>query len=237
MTEIQKLASFIDSLHYHEKNGPEIDPQKGRFPFVAISRQAGAGGQVLATLLSEKIQALHGEPLFRDWQFCDQELCHTIAQDPKLKDLVESLRRTEYHSHAEDILTQFIHGTASQDLVVKKMFQLMRTFAIHGKVILVGRGCSFLTRDLPLGIHVRLEAPMESRVKRMMSAFGLSEKAARETIDEKDKAKAELVKTFFHKDIRDPLLYDMVWNTERVPIGEIAKLLIEMIRDKASGTC
>ena len=237
MTEIHKLASFVDSLHYHEKNGPGIDPKKGRFPFVAISRQAGAGGQALATLLDEKIQKLHPEPLFRGWQLCTQELCHMVAQDPKLKDLVESLQRTEYHSHAEDIIAQFIYGGSSQDLVVKKMFHLMRTFALHGKVIFVGRGSSFLTRDLPLGIHIRLEAPMESRIKRMMPEFGPDEKHVRQVIEEKDKAKAELVKTFFHKDIRDPLLYDMVWNTDRVPIEEIAKLLIEMIRDKAAGIC
>ena len=237
MTEIHKLASFVDSLHYHEKNGPEIDPKKGCFPFVTISRQAGAGGNTLAAALEEKIQKLHVEPLFRGWQLCGQQLCQMVAQDPKLKDLVESLRRTEYHSHAEDIIAQLIYGGSSQDLVVKKMFHLMRTFALHGKVIFVGRGATLLTRDLPLGIHVRLEAPMESRVKRMMGALNLTEKKARETVDEKDKAKAELVKTFFHKDIRDPLLYDVLWNTDRMPIDEIAKLLIEMIRDKAAGVC
>ena len=237
MTEIHKLASFIDSLHYHEKNGPAIDPKKGCFPFVAISRQAGAGGQALATLLTEKIQKLHAEPLFQDWQLCNQELCQMVAQDPKLKDMVESLRRTEYHSHAEDMIAQFIYGGASQDLVIKKMFHLMRTFALHGKVILVGRGSTFLPRDLPLGIQVRLEASMESRIKRMMPVFGPDAKKVRQGIEEKDKAKAELVKTFFHTDIRDPLLYDMTFNTDRVPIEEIAKLLIEMIRDKAAGAC
>ncbi len=237
MSEIEKLASFIDSLHYHEKSGQKIDPKNGCFPFIAISRQAGAGGQALATLLDEKIQKLQAEPLFRGWQVCNQELCHMVGQDPKLKDLVESLRRTEYHSHAEDIISQFIHGGASQDLVVKKMLHLMRTFALHGKVILVGRGSTFLTHDLPLGIRIRLEESLESRVKRTMGAFGLTEKAARETVDEKDKAKAELVRTFFHKDIRDPLLYDIVWNTDRVSVEEIAKLLIEMIRDKAAGVC
>jgi cytidylate kinase len=236
MTEMHKLASFVDSLHYHEKNGPQIDPKKGCFPFIAISRQAGAGGNALAAVLDEKIQKLHEEPLFRGWQICGQELCHMVAQDPKLKDLVDTLRRTEYHSHAEDILTQLIHGGSSQDLVVKKMFHLVRTFALHGKVIFVGRGSTFLTRDLPLGVRVRLEAPMEARVKRMMSALDVDAKKAREAIDEKDKAKAELVKTFFNKDIRDPLLYDIVWNTDRVPIDEIAKMLIEMIRDKAAGT-
>jgi cytidylate kinase len=135
------------------------------------------------------------------------------------------------------MLSQLIHGGSSQDLVVKKMFHLMRTFALHGKVIFVGRGSTFLTRDLPLGIHVRLEAPMELRVKRMMSALGLDAKKTREAIDAKDKAKAGLVKIFFNKDIRDPLLYDVLWNTDRVSIDEIAKLLIEMIRDKAAGIC
>lgn len=238
MTEISKLASFVDSLHYHEKTGPQIDPKKGRFPFITISRQAGAGGQALGTLLGEKIQLLYQEPLFRDWHLCNQELCRMIIEDdPALKASVESLRRTEYHSQAEDMLSQLIYGGSSQDLVVKKMFHLMRTFALHGKVIFVGRGSSFLTRDLPLGIHVRLEAPIESRVRRMMQALGLSEKKAREEIAEKDKAKAELVKAFFHKDMRDPLLYDVLWNTDRVPLEEIAKILIQMIRDKAAGLC
>ncbi len=235
MTEIHKLASFVDSLHYREQTGPQIDPKKGCFPFVTISRQAGAGGNALAVALEEKIQKLHAEPLFRGWQLCGQELCQMVAQDPKLKDLVDTLRRTEYHSQAEDMLSQLIHGGSSQDLVVKKMFHLMRAFALHGKVIFVGRGSTLLTHDLPLGIHVRLVASMESRIKRMAPEFGPDEKNVRRVIEEKDKAKAELVKTFFHKDIHDPLLCDVRWNTDRVSIDEIADLLIVMIRRKAAG--
>ncbi len=237
MTEIHKLASFVDSLHYREKEGPPIYPKKGCFPFVTISRQAGAGGHALAALLNEKIQGLHSDPLFRGWQLCDQELCHQVSQDPALTKAVETLRTTEYHSQAEDMISQLIYGGSSQDLVVKKMFHLMRAFAIHGKVILVGRGSTCLTRDLPLGIHVRLEASIESRVRRMMQGLSLDEKKARGMIDEQDRAKAELVKTFFHKDIRDPMLYDALWNTDRIPMEEIAKLLIEMLRDKAAGRC
>jgi cytidylate kinase len=235
MTEIHKLASFIESLRYHEKNGPQIDPKRGRFPFITISRQAGAGGNALAKVLEENVQKLHAEPLFCGWQLCGPQLRQLLSQDPALKNIVESLRRTEYHSHAEDFIAQFIYGGSSQDVVIKRMFHLMRAFAIHGKVIFVGRGSTLLTHDLPLGIHVRLEASMESRVKRMMPMLGSDAKKVRQVIEEKDKAKAELVKTFFHKDIRDPLLYDIVWNTDRVPIAEIAKLLIEMIRDKAAG--
>lgn len=239
MTEIHsKLASFVDSLHYHEQTAPDIDHKKGCFPFITISRQSGAGGNALAVALEEKIQRLHGEPLFRGWQLCGPQLCQLIeGQDPALKTVVESLRRTEYHSQAEDMLSQLIYGGFSQDHVVKKMFHAMRAFAIHGKVIFVGRGSTLLTHDLPLGIHVRLEASMASRIKRMMPEFGPDEKNVRKVIEEKDKAKAELVKTFFHKDIQDPLLYDVQWNTDRVSVDEIADLLVVMIRRKASGSC
>ena len=236
MAEIQKLASFIDSLQYREKAGPLIDPQKGCYPFVTISRQAGAGGHALALLLNEAIQRLHAEPLFQGWHY-DQDLFHEVGRDPELGKTLENLRNTEYHSHAEDMISQLIYGSSSQDTVVKKMFHLMRAFALHGKAIFVGRGSTLLTRDLPLGIHVRLEASMESRVKRMMRVLNVDARTAREKVEEKDKAKAELVKTFFHKDIRDSLLFDIVWNTDRVPIEEIAKILIEMIRDKAAGLC
>ena len=235
MTEIHKLASFIESLRYHEKNGPQIDPKRGRFPFITISRQAGAGGNALAKVLEENVQKLHAEPLFCGWQLCGPQLRQLLSQDPALKNIVESLHSTEYHSHAEDFISQFIYGGSSQDVVIKKMFHLMRTFAIHGKVIFVGRGSTFLTRDLPLGIHIRLEASLESRVKRMMPVFGSDEKKVRKLIEEKDKAKAELVKTFFNKNIHDPLLYDVCWNTDRVSIDEIADLLIVMIRRKATG--
>ncbi len=234
MTEIHKLTSFIDSLHYREQTGPQINPQRGCFPFITISRQAGAGGNALAAALEQKIQKLQTEPLFRGWQVYGHQLCEIVAQDPKLRDLVDSLRRIEYHSQAEDMIAQLIHGGSSQDLVVKKMFHLIRTFAIHGKVIFVGRGSTHLTQDLPLGIHVRLEASMESRIKRMMADFGPDEKKVRQVIEEKDKAKAVLVKTFFNKDVGNPLLYDVQWNTDRVSIDEIAKILIEMIRDKAA---
>ncbi len=232
MSEIQKLKSFIDSLQYHERSGPSNGSKTGRFPFVTISRQTGAGGQVLSAELLKQINELSREALFTGWQLCNQELCHSLSQDPGLKVAIESLLRKEYCSHTEDMLGQLIFGNPSQDVVVKKMFQVMRTFALHGKVIFVGRGSVFLTRDLPWGIHVRLVASLDSRIKRVMSSTGVTEKKARETIAEKDEAKAELVKTFFNKDIRDPLLYDIVWNTDRVPLHEIARILIERIRMK-----
>ena len=69
----------------------------------------------------------------------------------------------------------------------------------------------------------------------MTPEFGPDEKQVRRVIEEKDKAKAELVKTFFNKADQDPLLFDVHWNTDRVSIDEIADLLLVMIRRKVVG--
>ena len=140
---------------------------------------------------------------------------------------------SEYRSPTEDLISQFVTGESTQEKVLKKMFLLLRNLAIFGKTIIIGRGAVCLTRDLPYGIHVRLVASLPSRIALMMKTHGKDEKWARETIREQDKAKAALSKTFFNRDIQDPLLYDSVWNTDRVTIDDIAHVLIDMIEKKA----
>ena len=234
MGEIDKLAAFIDGVQYREKQLHTIDPAKGRFPFVTISRETGAGGHNLASKIVELMVNEKDNPLFEGWQVCDQEICHRIAQDPKLNVSLESLLISEYRSPAEDLISQFITGESAQEKVFKKMFRVIRDLALFGKTVIVGRGATCLTRDLPYGIHVRLVASLPSRIALMMDSHGKDEKWAHETIQREDKAKASLVKTFFVRDIRDPLLYDCVWNTDRVAIDHIARVIIEMIKQKSA---
>jgi cytidylate kinase len=233
MNEIEKLRSFIDGVQYREKHLHDIDPRKGRFPFVTISRETGAGGHNLAAKILELISLEKEDALFHGWQICDQEICHKIAQDPRLKVSLEGLIVSEFRTPTEDIISQFVTGESAQEKVLKKMFLLVRNLSTYGKAIIIGRGSVCYTRDLPGGIHVRLVASLPSRVALMMSAHNRDEKWARETIHDQDRAKAALTKTFFHKDIHDPLLYDCIWNTDRVSIEDIARVIIEMIKRKS----
>lgn len=234
MSEIEKLKSFVDSVQYRQKQLHSIDPKNGRYPFVTISRETGAGGHNLAAAILDLIAKEKSDPLFEGWDICDQGICHSISQDPKLRVSLEALLVSEYRSPAEDFITQFITGESTQEKVLRKMFRLIRDLALYGKSIIIGRGSACLTHDLPYGIHVRLVASLPSRIALMMKAHNRDEKWARATILEQDKAKASLTKTFFHRDIQDPLLYDCVWNTDRVGIEEIAHVIVDMIKQKAA---
>lgn len=187
---------------------------KGRYPFITISRQTGAGGHRLANELITQMQK-EGEPLFRGWQVFDQEIWKKVLEDPKMKVSVKALMTEEYLSQLEDILFNLFERQTPQDVVIHRIFQLLRTLASYGKVILVGRAGACVTRSLPSGIHVRLVASEPNRANRMVRLLHVDEKEARRVMEECDRSRARLVRDYFKRDIADPLLYDVVWNTTR----------------------
>lgn len=229
MSEFERVKSFLDSMSYKKQGSGS---QNGQNPFVTISRQAGAGGNSLANAILEEL-ARRKEPLFQGWRRFNQELCRKVAEEPGLKVSLDSLLKFEYRSEVEDMMEEMIVGNAPQDLVNKKIFQLIHTLAVFGKVIIVGRGGVCLTRNLPAGIHIRLVAPLKLRIKRMGDLLELSEKKANELVLEQDKSRARLMKIYFGKNIDDPLLYDAIWNTGAVSLDQIARLIVQLIEIKS----
>ncbi len=229
----EHLNEYIRSI----SDIPKADSglEQGVFPFITISRQAGAGGHTLAAaILKELDKKKDQDRLYRGWQILDQELCGKMMDDPQLKYPMQWLLTERFEREFVDYLSQIVAGTSPQIAVYHKIAKTIRTFVTLGKVIVVGRAGSFLTKDLPMGVHARLVASKSFRVQNMMRLFNLREGEAENAVQEQDASRALLVKTCFSKaDIGDPLNYDMVWNTERVPIPAIASILVNLVGEKA----
>lgn len=230
MTDFEKIKTFISSIAY-KKEGEAL--RHASFPFVTISRQAGAGGNSLAEGILNELKR-HSSPALQGWQRFNQELCKKVAQEAGLKVPLEPLLKFESRSAIEDMLEEMMTGKTPQEVVNKKIFQLLRGLAVNGKVILIGRGGACLTRDLPFGVHIRLVASLEARIKRMVDLLELSYPKAKELVLEQDKSRERLVKTYFNRDVEDPLLYHAVWNTGLVSMKQIARSVVLMIEEKVS---
>jgi len=133
-----------------------------------------------------------------------------VAEDPELRVSLDPLIEERYRSVFEDYLVSAV-----------------------GKAVIVGRGGNFLTRGFPRGVHVRLVAPLELRIRAVADQTGASEAETKKKIAAIDRDRARLVRDYFNADIDDPLQYDAVWNTSTAPIDFIAAALVEMIRLKA----
>lgn len=220
-------------LHAHLRDAVAAGPGTVTPPFVTISREAGAGGHILAYVLATDFLKQHGDPLFDNWQVCDKERCAILAADPDLKDILESILQERCTTEFKKFIETLVAGRDTQYAAYKKIFQLVHGMAAVGKVIIVGRAGACVARELPCGIHIRLVAPEAQRVQWIRRRFRLTESEARAGIRRQDRARRKLVKVFFDRDVDDPLLYDAVWNTASARMHEIAAAIITLIRMRA----
>lgn len=230
------IKRFLTTLSYLERkpggaSRPVPDIRNGHRPFVTISRQTGAGGRRLAEALL-KVMAREKSPIFHGWQVCDKELCQRLVEDPALKVSMRALLTETYRSEIEDTIFLLLGGQTPQEIVLKRMFEAIRTLATFGEVIIIGRGGVCLTRDLPLGVHVRLVGSEPVRVQRMMELFGYDDKEARSAVKRQDLDRARLLREWFRRDIDDSLLYDATWNTDAVPFDVIASSIVALIKER-----
>ena len=87
--------------------------------------------------------------------------------------------------------------------------------------VIRGWGAVHLLRDIPHVIRVRVCAPMETRVKRMMERLNTDDRAAVESeIQVSEEAHTAITKRHFGVNWRDPELYDLVLSTERLSVDE-----------------
>ena len=103
-------------------------------------------------------------------------------------------------------------------------------FAHQNNVVIVGRGGQILLKDLPGVLHVRVVAPFEVRVRRIMGKGGMDEKQAVRRLKRSDQDSAGFIRAFFNMGWEDPNLYDLVINTQKLSPDTGVKMILESVQ-------
>ena len=197
--------------------------------FITISRQFGAGGHGLANTILDEMNRHANIPDLQGWKVFDKEICQMVADDPKLRVSLSNLLDETYLSRSESFLAEILMGHPPQDVVFKKVIEVVHSLASVGKVILIGRGGACITARLPAGVRLRLVASEATRLRWITDQGKMNLKEAEKALRERDKGRKRLVDECFGKSIDDPLLYDAVWNTDTVPVLEIARSAVRLL--------
>ena len=196
-----KTAEFADqsiSRKFHQAHAGQ------KKCFVTISREAGAGGSEIAAIAGKRL----------GWEVLDKNLLDRVAERFKLDRSMLNLVDETRSNWVYDVLgTWMDNKVIPHETYVSQLSRIILALAHKSNIIFVGRGARFLLpREKVLA--VRLVAPAEFRVNRLMQVFKLSEADAHKYMLEADNGRREFVHRFFHHDITDPHLYDLVINTE-----------------------
>jgi len=194
--------------------GQRLASQLG--PYITISREAGACGGEIAELVGDEL----------GWEVLDKGLLDHVANRFRLPRPMLELVDETTSNWARDIFGTWLdRRIIPHEKYVAHLGRVVLGAARRGNVIFVGRGVQFL---LPRqsGLALRLIAPEKYRVAQLMRRRGCTAACARRAVKEIDQGRREFVRRYFHHDIDDPHLYDLVINTEGLgPVGAVEQIL------------
>ena len=96
-------------------------------------------------------------------------------------------------------------------------------------VIYHGHAGQFLLRGLPNVLKLRIEAPLEYRVRPVMAEFGYSHNQAVEYIEKVDDERRRWVKMVYNQDWCDPALYDVCVNLQNMSMDNICDVVAMVV--------
>ena len=216
-----RITAHVHAWEKAREAGQPLAP--ATFPFVTISREVGCEGELVALRLAEILNE-RCRPFFT-WVAYDRELLEKVTQELHLQQgVVESIdgrRRDEMSGLFDSILNRRVDDA----LLFRKMAEIIRSLAIHGHAIIVGRGGYLLTQDMKTGLCVRLVAPREWRAHNIAEEHNLPHQEAEKLMAQAEKERERFLRTFFTPDPAHPFCFDLTIDNSRFNIAQITELI------------
>ncbi|GIK61756.1 MAG: cytidylate kinase-like family protein [Ignavibacteriota bacterium] len=228
------IGVYEKSKRYIESNTQKPDQQKhkkGVYPCITISRQTGAGSKVVCEKLIE-IMDNYSEFEGVKWAYFDQNLIERVLEDHHLPQQISEYMKEEKFKNIDAVVYEMLGLKPSEWTIVHKTTETILQLARMGNVVIVGRGAPFITAKLKNAFHVRLIASLEKRVEHIKTLMNLNEKEALAHIKKEDEDRKKYLKSYFHVDVDDPLLYHLTINTELLTHDAAAHLIAEAVVQK-----
>jgi cytidylate kinase len=177
---------------------------------ITVSRQVGSLGTEIAREAARSL----------NYQYVDKEKLEQLLKgfgfpEPEMEKFDE--KKPPFWDSFSMERKKFVHATQG----------VLYDLASKGRVVIVGRGGQVLLKDVPGTLHLRIIAPFEKRVKRMVETGGFDEKQAARFLRQSDQDSSGYIQTFFHADWDDPSVYDLNINTAHLSVETVVKIITD----------
>ncbi|MDB4873874.1 MAG: Cytidylate kinaselike family [Gemmatimonadetes bacterium] len=197
---------------------------------ITVSREFGAGGSELAGDLASRL----------GWPVLDHDIVHRVAERLRLDDgTVEA-----FDEHTPSLLARIatvlivpqpymysvpVEDAPSHDAIAEATRRVITEAAASLPVIVVGHGAQCIFADRSDAMHIRVVAPLNARLQRIATRMNLDPSAAAALVRRADEDRQSYVQRYFHRDWRNPLLYDLQVNTGRVGVADAGAMVAEFV--------
>lgn len=225
-TGLEKSPAFLNTEFHHGPRPVQVIPERPSKLAVTLSRQTGCGAHAIGEELARYFEA-HGIGRPGPWRLYDRNLVLKALEDHHLPERLARFMPEDRVSPVIDAVDELLGTHPPSWLLVKQISETVVALAEQGNVILIGRGANLITSSLDHVVHVRLVASLAARVERVHQLQGLDKRAALDFIRKEDSGRRRYFKTYFGRDLEDPLLYHLMLNTDFLDPAEAARIIAD----------
>lgn len=164
-----------------------------------------------------------------------QHVAQILGYDFVDKDVIERVFRQYGMTKFEDIYSSapgILHMFSYNSLLTIAMFnEMLEAIAQRGSVVIVGRGGFAVLGDYADVLDVRIEAPHDLRILRIMQREELSSvEQAAACIQEDDNIRSKFVQLFYNRRWDDPSSFDLLFDSSIVSGEDAAAQIVEAVK-------
>jgi cytidylate kinase len=207
-------------------------------PIITISRQFGAAGRPVGKELARRFGA----------ELLDREIVATVAEragideleavgyDEQLPGLWQRLAAAFAASSPDPAIpplpADMLPATAVHERLARLTRAVIEEAAERGNAVILGRGGAFIVGRRPDALHVQLHAPLEARLRYLMTRVEEipldtrpDEASLRDLCKTMDGRRADYIRRMFGVDWLDAELYDLSIDTGSVGVQATIDLI------------
>jgi len=185
-------------------------------PLIAMTREMGSLGKDVAAQVSERLGR----------QLVHHEIIGMLADKMRLRKS-HVIRFLEGKAGIWERMT-----TDKTSLSIYTADETLKLVEQDRVAVIRGWGAAHLLRPVPHVVCVRVCAPFETRVSRMMERLNTDDRDLVETeIKLAEEAHGAIVRRHFGIDWQQPEHYDLVLNTERMSVGQCANTICALLEE------
>jgi cytidylate kinase len=231
---MEKLVN--NYLHTFSSYNLETGEYSG--PVVTISRQAGCSAQRIAIKLSKILTGysyMSETKTDAEWAWVDKKVFANVV-----KEMIADIQSGDYNDKEEAIMmlnevSKAFSEEKVYDIMDDKLIQILKgiicRLAYEGRKIIVGRSAGVILKDVPNKLNIRLEAPADWRINRIMQINDFSQAEAARYINEMDKKRDSFIEKIIGRKAENND-FDVIFNYASLQDDEIVDAIVNILRNK-----
>lgn len=214
-----------------------VQPGVGEMKAITISRLYGSGGGEIGARVARRL----------NWHLIDHEIVARIARELGIPETTAEAQDEYAKGFIARVISQFVSPipTAAthvvhvvpddqpdQERYQETLRRVVQTAADTGRAVIIGRASQIYLANRRDVLHVFIEASLEKRIAYVALRENLDAAGARARVQLKDGDRARYFRTVLRKNPDDPLLYDLVINTDVISLDCAVDLICQVLEEK-----